>query len=749
MAPLIFPIEKPRRRRVLLALAALALLAGGGLGAGFSYLYDFPELDYLRNYRPSTITRFYARDGRVIAELFQERRIPIPLSRVPAQVRQAFLAIEDARFYKHPGVSYRDIFRAFWRNLRARRLVQGGSTITQPLAKVLFLTPERTLTRKIREALLALEIERRFSKDEILEFYLNQIYLGSGAYGVEAAARGYFGKSTGQLTLTEAATIAGLPKAPSRFNPRIHPERARKRRGLVLQRMREVGDITPEQQAAASEAPIRLVPRVSSVAPELAYFAERLRRRLVRRYGPALYRSGLAVHTTLDLALQRSAHAALLKGIEEINRRRGFLPPGGKRRRPPRLGDKYQFRIAELSEGGIRGAIGGFEVSLEIPAGIDIRLLREGDLVLGRVIRVDRDIKTLRLEWQSTVQGAVVAIDPRTGALLAHVGGTNFRRFQFDRVTQAKRSPGSAFKPVIMAAALSMGYTPAQILMDSPFVRRMPGTPKEWKPRNYTNKFHGPVTMRRALEKSLNLATVKLLDRIGPPKAIEFARRIGIRADLKPYLSLALGAFEITPLEFTSAYIPFARGGVTARTYEITKVTDGRQRLLEENVPETYRVIPSEVAYQIRSMLRGVVTSGTAKKARGLPGFIAGKTGTTNEYRDAWFIGFTDVLIMGLWVGRDDNKQMGYRASGGTAALPIWIDIMKTWLARRPEPSLGAVPPPGVSLVRIDARTGLLPSGECPGGTLTEAFVQGTEPTERCRANGNGRGLFRQQGLLR
>jgi penicillin-binding protein 1A len=730
-----------RRTRIFLILAMFALALGGGAGAGFSYFYNFPELEYLRDYRPSTITRVYAKDSRLISELFQERRVPIPLSRIPVQLRQAFLAIEDARFYKHPGVSTRDIFRAFWRNLRAGRLVQGGSTITQQLAKVLFLTPERTLTRKIREALLALEIERRFTKDEILEFYLNQIYLGSGAYGVEAAALSYFGKSVGKLTLDEASTIAGLPKAPSRFNPRTRPENAIKRRRLVLKRMREVGNITPEQEAAAAEAPLRLVPRALNTSPEVAYFAERIRRKLGRRYGSALYRSGLTIRTTLDFALQKTTHTALLKGIEEINRRRGFLPASRKRKRPPRLGDRHQLLIAEIDGDAIRGSIGEFEASLEIPKSINKHVLREGDLVLGRVIKVDRDAKSLQLEWQESVQGAAVAFDPKTGALRALTGGTNFRRFQFNRATQAKRSPGSAFKPVIMAAALMKGYTPAQILMDTPFVRRLPGTLKAWKPRNYTNKFYGPVTMRLALEKSLNLATVKLLDHLKPKAAVDFAKRLGISTPLKPYLSLALGAFEITPYEFTATYIPFASGGIAARPYDIEKITDASQRILEENVPQTHRVIPPEVAYQVRSLLRGVVTDGTAKRAKKLPAFVAGKTGTTNEYRDAWFIGFSDDLILGVWVGRDDNKQMGFRASGGSAALPIWTRIMKSWLARRaPEPS--PPPPPGVTLVKIDQATGLLPSPECPGRTRTEAFVQGTEPTEKCQQKRTGEDLF-------
>ncbi len=720
----------------------LAVLTGGALGAGFNFLYDFPELEYLRNYRPSTITRIYAHDGQVIARLYRERRVPIPFSRIPLRMRQAFLAIEDSRFYEHPGVSYQDILRAFVRNLRARRFVQGGSTITQQLAKVLFLTPERTLTRKVREALLALEIERRFTKDEILSFYLNQIYLGSGAYGVEAAARNYFGKSVGRLTLSETALIAGMPKAPTKFNPRNHPERATKRRRLVLLRLRELGHITREQELAAAEEPIRLAPLVSNVAPETGYFFERIRRRLLQRYGSALYQSGLQIHTTLNLDLQRIAHEALLSGIENLNRRRGFLPTGKPLKRPPRLGDKFQFRAAEILGDFVYGTIAGFEVELQLPQGIDPRLMREGDLLLGRVIKVDSSRKKLILELQDTVQGAVVAIDAKTGAVRAIVGGTNYRRFQYNRALQAKRQPGSAFKPMIMAAALSQGYTPSQILMDSPFVRRMPGTPKDWKPRNYSNRFYGPVTLRRALVKSLNLATIKLLDQIKPESAIQFARRVGLRAQMHPFLSLALGAFEVTPFEFTAGYIPFATGGIYARPYDITRMTDGAGRLLEENVPETYRVIPAETAYQIRSILRGVVTDGTARKARKLPGFIAGKTGTTNQYRDAWFLGFSTDLILGVWVGRDNNKQMGFRASGGSAALPIWIDVMKGWLAKHKSTDSTPPPPPGVTLVKIDERTGLLPSKACRGQIVTEAFVQGTEPTERCRPKNTRKRLF-------
>ncbi len=725
----------PRSRRgksTLLTLGILAILCGLGIGASFTYFYDFPELERLQNYKPNTITRIYAREGELLAELYQERRKPIPLKQIPTTLQQAFLAIEDSRFYDHPGVSYPDIFRAFVKNMIAGKFVQGGSTITQQLAKVLFLTPERKLKRKIREALLALEIERRFTKDEILEFYMNQIYLGSGAYGVEAAAQIYFGKTVAQLTLAESAMIAALPKAPTRFNPKTNPDKALLRRNLVIKRMSASGFITEEQEKIAREEPLRLVPRVANIVPEAAYFIEKTRIGLSRRFGQSLYKSGLQIHTTVDIGLQKIAHKALTSGVERINVKRGFKKPGTELKRPPRLGNRFQFHVLDITGKTVSGIIGDYEAEMLLPGRIDPKRLREGDLLLGRVIKVDRASKKLFLDWQETVQGAVIAFDTKTGALRAMTGGTNFRRFPYNRATQARRQPGSAFKPIIMGTALSLGYTPAHILMDTPFVRRMPGTLKDWKPRNYTNKFYGPVTMRRTLEKSLNLATIKLLDQMGPQKAVTFAHRLGIRSKMNPYLSLALGSIEVSPYQFTASYIPFATRGVYARPYEITRVTDGRNRVLEENIPTTHLAITPETAYQTKMLLRGVVTNGTGKKAKEIGAFLAGKTGTTNEFRDAWFIGFSEDLVLGVWVGRDDNKHMGYRASGGSAALPIWIETMKGWLEGRESEVRNPEPPPGITLVKVDSRSGQLPSAWCEGEPILEAFVEGTEPSEPC-----------------
>ncbi|MED5580128.1 MAG: PBP1A family penicillin-binding protein [Nitrospinota bacterium] len=702
------------------------------LGSGVSFFLEFPELDRLKNYQPNTTTRIFDSNGKLIAELYLERREPTPLSKIPIQLRQAFLSIEDARFYEHPGVSYPDIIRAFFVNLRSGRFVQGGSTITQQLAKVLFLTPERTLKRKIKEALLAIEIEKRFTKDEILEFYLNQIYLGSGSFGVQAASKIYFGKNLSELTLAECAILAGLPKAPSKFNPRRHPKKSIKRRNLVLNRMLAERFIKKREKESAEDEFIRLNPFTMNQTPESAYFVEHVRKQLSKRYGSSIYRSGLQVHTTLDLSLQKDVHAALRKGIKILNKRRGFNDASKKMKRYPKLGDRFQFRITEVKSKKILGIIGNFEANMNIPTNINYKLLNVGDIVLGKVKKLNKNLKKIFLGWEESIQGAVIAFDPHTGAVKAMTGGTNFRRFKFNRVVQAKRQPGSAFKPIIYGGALSMGYGPNHILMDSPFVEHIPGTKREWKPTNYSNKFYGPVTMRNALEKSLNLATIKLLTQIKPKKAIKFARRLGIHSKMYPYLSLALGSIEVTPYEFVSAYIPFATNGIYARPYEIEKIADDGNRIIEKFIPQFNLAISPETAFQMKLLLRGVVTDGTAKLAKKIKLFIAGKTGTTNSYRDAWFVGFSPDLVLGVWVGKDSNKKMGFRASGGTAALPIWVEIMEKWVKRTGSKFKFPNAPPKIKLLRIDSKTGFLPSKNCRGKIILEAFVEGSEPTESC-----------------
>tara|TARA_Y100000588_G_scaffold393385_1_gene509150 strand:+ start:692 stop:2881 length:2190 start_codon:yes stop_codon:yes gene_type:complete len=702
------------------------------LGLGVSFLFEFPELDRLKNYQPNTTTRIFDSKGKLIAELYLERREPTSLSKIPIQLRQAFLSIEDARFYEHPGVSYPDIIRAFFVNLQSGRFVQGGSTITQQLAKVLFLTPERTLKRKIKEALLAIEIEKRFTKDEILEFYLNQIYLGNGAYGVQAASKIYFGKKLSELTLAESALLAGLPKAPSKFNPRKNPKRSIARRNLVLKRMFSEKFIKKTEKDSAQDEFLRLNPFTLNQIPETAYFVEHVRKQLSKRYGNSMYRSGLQVYTTLDISLQKNVDNALRRGIYTLNRMRGFKDASKNLTKHPKLGDRFQFRITEVRRKKILGIIGIYEAHMKIPKEINYKLLNSGDIVLGKVKNLNKKSKRIFLKWQETIQGAVIAFDPRSGAVRAMTGGTNFRRFKFNRAVQAKRQPGSAFKPIIMGSALSLGYGPNHILMDSPFVERIPGTKRVWKPTNYSEKFYGPVTMRNALEKSLNLATIKLLIQIKPKKAIKFARRLGIHSKMYPYLSLALGSIEVTPYEFISSYIPFATNGIYARPYEIERITDDENRIMEKFIPQFNLAISPETAFQMKLLLRGVVTDGTAKLAKSIKLFVAGKTGTTNKYKDAWFVGFSPDLVLGVWVGRDSNKNMGFRASGGSAALPIWVEIMKKWSKRKGDKFNYPKSPPKVKLIKIDYKSGFLPSKKCKGKIILEAFIDGTEPNEKC-----------------
>ena len=702
------------------------------LGSGVSFFFEFPELDRLKNYQPNTTTRIFDSNRKLIAELYLERREPTSLIKIPIRLRQAFLSIEDARFYEHPGVSYPDIIRAFFVNLQSGRFVQGGSTITQQLAKVLFLTSERTLKRKIKEALLAIEIEKRFTKDEILEFYLNQIYLGNGAYGVQAASKIYFGKKLSELTLAESALLAGLPKAPSKFNPRKNPKKSIARRNLVLKRMLSEKFIKKTEKDSAQDETLRLNPFTLNQIPETAYFVEHVRKQLSKRYGKTMYRSGLQVYTTLDISLQKDVDKALRRGINTLNRMRGFKDASKKRKKHPKLGDRFQFRITEVRRKKILGIIGIYEAHMKIPKKINYKLLNTGDIVLGKVKKMNKKSKRIFLKWEETIQGAVIAFDPRSGAVRAMTGGTNFRRFKFNRAVQAKRQPGSAFKPIIVGSALSLGYGPNHILMDSPFVERIPGTKRVWKPTNYSEKFYGPVTMRNALEKSLNLATIKLLIQIKPKRAIKFARRLGIHSKMYPYLSLALGSIEVTPYEFISAYIPFATNGIYARPYEIERIADDENRIIEKFIPQFNLAISPETAFQMKLLLRGVVTDGTAKLAKKIKLFVAGKTGTTNKYKDAWFVGFSPNLVLGVWVGRDSNKNMGFRASGGSAALPIWVEIMKKWSKRKGNKFTYPISPPKVKLIKIDYKSGFLPSKKCDGKIILEAFVDGTEPTEKC-----------------
>ncbi|TNF46697.1 PBP1A family penicillin-binding protein [bacterium] len=619
-----------------------------------------PQVEDLQIYEPSAVTTVFSDDGKPVRSLFVERRIPIPLQDIPNTLVQALIAVEDSRFYQHFGLDIKGILRALWRDIKSMKVVEGGSTLTQQLAKVLFLTPEKTIIRKLKEALLAINIERRYSKDEILTMYLNQIYLGEGAYGVEAAARTYFGKNAKDLNLAECSMIAGLPRSPSLYSPIAHPDRAESRLRVVLLRLLDEGFITDEMYRETVEAGLALetTPSPEDRAP---YFSEMVRRELEQRISPnLLYRGGLIIETTLNLEMQLAAEKALKRGLENYERRH---PPGSKK------------------------------------------------------------------EFDDLIQGAFLALDPNTGEVKAMVGGRDFSLSPFNRTTQARRQPGSAFKPILYTAALSSGFTPSDIIDDFPLKIEIQGRPDPWIPRNYTGDYSGPVTVRTALERSLNAASVDLLQRLGYQPVIDTAHRLGITTELRPYPSLALGTFDVSLMELVSAYGVFSNGGVLVAPHLIRRVRDRDGKILWEQPSYLADVLSPQISFQITNLLEGVTARGTARRAISLGRPSAGKTGTTDDYRDAWFIGYVPGLAAGAWVGFDLPASLGHGEAGGRAALPIWIDFMKTALKDVPAEQFPI--PEGVDLVEIDPESGLLASPGCYE-KVVEAFLPGTAPTEYC-----------------
>lgn len=738
-----------RRRLVFAGLWALLIVLVVGLGAAagvfVGFLRDLPSLDGLEDYQPSIATTLYTDQDEPFASFYEQRRILVPLARIPLQLKQAVLATEDSRFYEHHGLSPRAILRAAVTNLLSRRKSQGASTITQQLARLLFLTPEKSFTRKIKEALLAVEIEKHYSKDKILELYLNQVYFGHGAYGVEAAAQTYFKKPVGELSLAEAAMLAGLPNAPNRFSPILDPARARRRRDHVLNRMLEMKAITRAQAEAASRTPFdeTLFTRSPTIAP---YFVEYVRQMLEETYGAyALYNSGLKVYTTLNLKMQRAAEEALVGGLRNLDKTRGYRPlkdrgPGAARSRigpyTPRVGEILPGTVLKVKAASLEIQVGRYrgEIPVQSMQWTKITNLgaafREGDPVLVQVLSVDerRKVVGLGLEQEPEVEGALVALDPRDGAIKAMIGGYDFEKSKFNRAVQAKRQPGSAFKPFVYAAAFDRGLTPATIIEDSPitFRFRVGGKVVEWSPENYDRKFHGPTTLRRALENSVNVVTVKLMEQVGVDPVIRMAHQMGIESELRREIALALGVSEVTPLELVSAYGVIAHGGIRAEPFAIRKVTDGQGRTLEEHVVEPHEVMRPETAYVLTSVMKGVIERGTGARARVLHRPLAGKTGTTSEATDVWFVGFTPNLVAGVWVGYDVKRSLGSAETGSRLALPIWIAFMQTALAERPPEDFPV--PENVVAIPVNYMTGR-PVPREERGAILEYFIRGTEPT--------------------
>ncbi len=862
---------RSRAFKWLLASAGLLIVAGIGGSIAFylAFVRDLPDLHTIEDYRPPIASRVLDRNGEELGEFFKERRTLAPLESLPRHLVQAFVAGEDSSFFEHAGIDYHSILRAAWVNLRAGgEIKQGASTITQQMVKGLLLSPERKFRRKIREMILAHRIEKRFSKQEILYLYLNQIYFGHGAYGIREAARTYFDKDTLELSVSESALLAGLPKAPSRYSPFQNPEQAEERRRYVLSRMHTEGYLdTADYSTAIADLPDLAERTASQNDPAAAYFTEEVRRTLFDRFGGELVlEGGLTIETTLDGDLQRAAMQAVQTGLIDLDHRQGYRGPM-RRVAPSDIPEEIQ-RLAEANKlvpeipdpvaplDSLEPSVPIEEAFSELPdetaseppgeaeqAAARSILAEQGGTLLGVITAVDTEAKSARiafapglegvvrledvawarepdsnrspytvrsigeiftegdvarfaaarsrevendepdtdepaeirvtLDQTPEVQGALLSIELETNEVLALVGGRDFEQSQFNRVTQARRQPGSAFKPLIYAASLARGYTPASIVFDRPIVYTDSESGFIWRPRNYKRSFYGPITLREALARSINNATVHLFRDVGIDFVIEYARRLGIESPLNRDLSLALGSSGLSLLELTRAYAVFASSGRRVVPVFIRRVTDRDGLVLLENavlgvpaevaddpnemaedfvdvaaaaedegvpfdaeipidaelLPDPDQLISPEEAYLTVSLLRAVVEDpkGTGHRLRVLRRPVAGKTGTTNDQADAWFMGFSPDIVTGVWVGHDETRFLGLGETGSRAAAPIWVDYMRVALEGRPARDFAV--PELIEFARIERKTGLL-AGESTASTVFQPFLQGTVPTE-------------------
>jgi penicillin-binding protein 1A len=699
-------------RLVIGLLVLVSALVGATAGLLLVYSTDLPQVDQLEHYRPSSITELYDDQGRTVGSFALQRRVVASYDDYPEVLRQALISIEDKDFYRHWGVNVWRIAGAAYRDIQSGGRVQGASTLTMQLARNLFLSPDRSFHRKIQEALLAVQIERRFTKPQIFTLYANQIYLGHGVYGFEAASQFYFSKPAKRLTLDEAALLAGLPKSPSYYSPITHPDHALKRRNLVINSMLEDGNITAEQAEAARDHPIRLevAHDPDSLAP---YFVEEIRRYLESKYGSdQVHEGGLKVYTSLDMDLQRAANRAVFDGLATYERRHGW-----RGRRQSVLSGEVTLANYQHPDWDSEPEVNGYVHALVVavtPASATIRfgrysatlapadaswihrrlpdILKPGDIAYVKIISLTSDGKArVSLEEDSGAQGALVAIDNATGEIKAMVGGRDFNLSKFNRATQALRQVGSSFKPYVYTAAIDRGATPDDTILDAPVSFPMLAGPA-YQPHNYDEKFEGAITLRRALAQSRNIPALKLADSIGIKTVIDYAHRFGITSNIPLYLPVALGAVEVTPMEQTSAYSVFPSDGVHITPRYITKVTDYEGRTLEENFPDVKDVVSARTARTMTAMLREVVLHGTAIAASSMKYPLAGKTGTTNNFTDAWFVGFSPSVTCGVWIGYDEKKFLGAKETGSRAALPIWMEFMKVALAGK-EPGDFQPPP--------------------------------------------------------
>ncbi|MBZ5614862.1 MAG: PBP1A family penicillin-binding protein [Acidobacteriia bacterium] len=707
-------------------LALLSAAVGAAVGLLLVYSTDLPQVEQLERYRPISVTELYDGQGRVIGTFALQRRVIATYDDYPEVLRNALISIEDKDFYRHSGIDIWRIAGAAYRDIEFGGKVQGASTLTMQLARNLFLSPDRSFYRKVQEALLAIQIERRFTKPQIFTLYANQIFLGHGAYGFEAASEYYFSKPAKQLKLEEAALLAGLPKAPQYYSPIAHPERAVKRRNLVLNAMLEDGKITAAQAADAKSKPIplNLQKDPNSLAP---HYVEEIRRYLEAKYGSdQVHEGGLRVYTSLDMDLQKSARQALLDGLAAYERRHGWhgklvnvIAQGQKLDAyedpdwdgEPEVNGYMHALVTQVSPGAAEVRFGQHKATLSQAevAWTKLKLkppgmLHVGDIVYLKVLALDASGKArVSLEQDSGAEGALVAIDNATGEIKAMVGGRDFNLSKFNRATQALRQVGSSFKPYVYTAVIDQGGSPDDTILDAPVTFQTASGP--YSPHNYDEKFEGTITLRRALAQSRNIPALKLADHVGIKTVIDYTHRFGITANIPAYLPVALGSAEITPLEQTSAFSVFPNDGVRVAPRYITKVTDYEGRILEEDFSDIKDAISSRTARIMTSMLREVVLHGTAAAAARMPYPLAGKTGTTNDFTDAWFVGFSPTLTCGVWIGYDEKKSLGEKETGARAALPIWMQFMNVALAGKEPGDFPAAPAPantGVAQKKVD-----------------------------------------------
>jgi len=735
----------------VLLLAGLGVMAGALLGLIILFAYpNLPTLEVLTDYRPKVPLRVYSAEGLLIGEFGEERRAIVAIGEVPEVMKQAILAAEDERFYQHTGVDYQGVIRAAYSNLTSGGRRQGASTITMQVARNFFLSSEKTLTRKLYEALLAFKIEASLSKDEILQIYINQIYLGQRAYGFAAAAQIYYGKALKDINVAEAAMLAGLPKAPSSFNPVVNPKRAKQRQLYVLRRMHGLGHITDDQLAEAQKAPIAVKHQTNTYALRAEYVAEMVRQMLYERFSDDVYTKGYRIYTTITKADQEAAYAALRRGLLDYDKRHGYRGPEGYFELPAEgqpdeaieealsdVSDSDDLLAAVVLEAGtrqVRAYLRGGEVATIAGEGLkfaqkmlDDKAAPNKRIRRGALIRVQKDEKH---NWQilqlPEAEAGLIAINPADGRVRALVGGFDFNRSKFNHVTQAWRQPGSSFKPFIYSAALEKGYTPATIFDDAPVVVDAAQTGGQtWEPHNYDGKYDGPMRLRMGLAKSKNMVSIRVLQAIGPQYAQDYITRFGFDADKHPpYLTMALGAGSVTPWQMARGFAVFANGGYRIEPYVVQRIVDDRGNVLAQAQParagdESLRVIDARNAFVMDSMLHDVVRYGTAARAMSLGRKdLAGKTGTTNDLVDAWFAGYQPTLTAIAWIGFDQPRKLGNHETGSAAALPIWMSYMSKALKGVDEAFQRV--PEGVVSVNVNPDTGQAASD----GKVSEYFYR-------------------------